>query len=38
MNGFFDISVLVPVFYGDDVHPQSSMAQFILIHRSLQSA
>lgn len=29
MNGFFDTSVLVPVFYGDHVHHQASLALFI---------
>jgi len=29
MKGFFDTSVLVPVFYGDHVHHQASLARFI---------
>jgi predicted nucleic acid-binding protein len=29
MKGFFDTSVLVPVFYGDHVHHQASLALFI---------
>jgi hypothetical protein len=35
MNGFFDTSVLVPVFYGDHSHHQSSMAPFIRFDKSL---
>jgi predicted nucleic acid-binding protein len=34
MKGFFDTSVLVPVFYGDHVHHQSSLALFIQFDRS----
>jgi predicted nucleic acid-binding protein len=29
MKGFFDTSVLVPVFYGDHVHHQASLQLFI---------
>ena len=29
MRGFFDTSVLVPVFYGDHVHHQSSLELFV---------
>ena len=29
MKGFFDTSVLVPVFYGDHVHHQASLVLFI---------
>jgi len=29
MKGFFDTSVLVPVFYGDHVHHQASLELFI---------
>ena len=29
MKGFFDTSVLVPVFYGDHVHHQASLALFV---------
>ena len=32
MNTFFDTSVLVPVFYGDHQHHQSSLALFIAAH------
>jgi hypothetical protein len=28
MKGFFDTSVLMPVFYGDHVHHQASLARF----------
>jgi predicted nucleic acid-binding protein len=34
MKGFFDTSVLVPVFYGDHVHHQASLALFIQFDRS----
>jgi predicted nucleic acid-binding protein len=34
MKGFFDTSVLVPVFYGDHVHHQSSLALFIQFEKS----
>jgi predicted nucleic acid-binding protein len=34
MNAFFDTSVLVPVFYGDHVHHQASMARFIQFGKS----
>jgi predicted nucleic acid-binding protein len=34
MKGFFDTSVLVPVFYGDHVHHQSSLALFIQFDKS----
>jgi len=34
MKGFFDTSVLVPVFYGDHVHHQPSLARFIQFDRS----
>jgi predicted nucleic acid-binding protein len=29
MKGFFDTSVLVPVFYGDHVHHKASLDRFI---------
>lgn len=29
MKGFFDTSVLVPVFYGDHVHHQASLSLFV---------
>ena len=29
MKGFFDTSVLVPVFYGDHVHHQASLTLFV---------
>lgn len=29
MKGFFDTSVLVPVFYGDHVHHQPSLSLFV---------
>jgi len=29
MKGFFDTSVLVPVFYGDHAHHQASLTRFI---------
>ena len=34
MTGFFDTSVLVPVFYGDHVHHQASLALFIQFDKS----
>jgi predicted nucleic acid-binding protein len=34
MKGFFDTSVLVPVFYGDHVHHQASLALFIQFDRT----
>jgi predicted nucleic acid-binding protein len=34
MTGFFDTSVLVPVFYGDHVHHQASLARFIRFDKS----
>lgn len=34
MNGFFDTSVLVPVFYGDHVHHEASLALFIQFDKS----
>lgn len=34
MKGFFDTSVLVPVFYGDHVHHQASLERFIQFDRS----
>ena len=34
MNGFFDTSVLVPVFYGDHIHHQASLDLFIQFHQS----
>jgi predicted nucleic acid-binding protein len=34
MKGFFDTSVLVPVFYGDHVHHQASLALFIQFDKS----
>jgi len=34
MRGFFDTSVLVPVFYGDHVHHQASLALFIQFDKS----
>jgi predicted nucleic acid-binding protein len=34
MKGFFDTSVLVPVFYGDHVHHQASLARFIQFDKS----
>jgi predicted nucleic acid-binding protein len=34
MRGFFDTSVLVPVFYGDHVHHQASRALFIQFDKS----
>jgi hypothetical protein len=34
MKGFFDMSVLVPVFYGDHIHHQSSLALFIQFDKS----
>ena len=34
MKGFFDTSVLVPVFYGDHVHHQASLDLFIQIDKA----
>lgn len=34
MNGFLDSSALVPVFYGDHVHHQTSLALFIRFNKS----
>jgi predicted nucleic acid-binding protein len=34
MKGFFDTSVLVPVFYGDHVHHQASLALFVRFNQS----
>jgi predicted nucleic acid-binding protein len=34
MKGFFDTSVLVPVFYGDHVHHQASLALFIRFEKT----
>lgn len=34
MNGFFDTSVLVPVFYGDHVHHKASLDLFIKFDKS----
>jgi predicted nucleic acid-binding protein len=34
MKGFFDTSVLVPVFYGDHVHHQASLQLFIQFDKS----
>jgi predicted nucleic acid-binding protein len=34
MKAFFDTSVLVPVFYGDHVHHQASLALFIPFDKS----
>jgi predicted nucleic acid-binding protein len=34
MKGFFDTSVLVPVFYGDHVHHQASLELLIQFNRS----
>src|SRR5579863_4516366 len=34
MKGFFDTSVLVPVFYGDHVHHQASLSLFIQFDKS----
>lgn len=34
MKGFFDTSVLVPVFYGDHVHHQPSLELFIQFDKS----
>jgi predicted nucleic acid-binding protein len=34
MRGFFDASVLVPVFYGDHVHHQASLARFVQSDKS----
>jgi predicted nucleic acid-binding protein len=37
MKGFFDTSVLVPVFYGDHVHHQASLVLFIQFNKSTGS-
>jgi predicted nucleic acid-binding protein len=34
MKGFFDTSVLVPVFYGSHIHHQASLRRFIQFDRS----
>ena len=34
MRGVFDTSVLVPVFYGDHVHHQASLAAFVQFDKS----
>ena len=34
MKGFFDTSVLIPVFYGDHVHHQASLRLFIQFDKS----
>jgi predicted nucleic acid-binding protein len=34
MKGFFDTSVLVPVFYGDHVHHQASLRLFVQFDKS----
>jgi predicted nucleic acid-binding protein len=34
MKAFFDTSVLVPVFYGDHVHHQASLAAFVRCDKS----
>ena len=34
MKGFFDTSALVPVFYGDHIHHQASLALFIQFDKS----
>ena len=34
MKGFFDTSVLVPVFYGDHIHHQASIGLFIQFDKS----
>jgi predicted nucleic acid-binding protein len=34
MKGFFDTSVLVPVFYGDHVHHHASLSLFIQFDKS----
>src|SRR5436305_5966109 len=34
MKGFFDTSVLVPVFYGDHVHHKASLEQFVRFDKS----
>ena len=36
MKGFFDSSVLVPVFYGDHVHHKASLRVYFARHRHLQ--
>src|SRR5450432_3063140 len=37
MKGFFDSSVLVPVFYGDHVHHRASLDRFIQFDKSTGS-
>ncbi|MCC7157562.1 MAG: PIN domain-containing protein [Bryobacterales bacterium] len=34
MKGFFDTSALVPVFYGDHIHHEASLARFIEFNRA----
>jgi predicted nucleic acid-binding protein len=34
VKGFLDTSVLVPVFYGDHVHHQASLARFVQFNKS----
>ena len=34
MTGFFDTSVLVPVFYGDHVHHYASISRFIQFNKN----
>src|ERR1700688_5046809 len=34
MKGFFDTSVLVPVFYGDHVHHKESLERFVQFDKS----
>jgi predicted nucleic acid-binding protein len=34
MKGFFDTSVLVPVFYGDHVHHEASLHRFVSFDKS----
>jgi predicted nucleic acid-binding protein len=34
MRGFFDTSVLVPVFYGDHAHHKASLARFVTFDKS----
>src|SRR5450759_1323788 len=34
MKGFFDTSVLVPVFYGDHIHHQASLGLFVQFDKS----
>src|ERR1700730_10294881 len=37
MKGFFDTSVLVPVFYGDHVHHEAGLARYIQFDKSTGS-